>query len=321
MELIVIKRLTTITWVFMVIKLTIIVPFYNVEPYIEECIRSLYNQDIPVEEYEVICVDDCSQDGSRAIVERLQVKYPMLKLICHTENKRQGGARNTGLREAKGKYIWFVDSDDSIMPNTLNRLLSEAEKNDVDVLQFDYNCELKEHNEQTIQDGEAYLFQDKSARWDNRVVGPWRQLIRRQMLEENKLEFIEGAQYEDTDYMLRVFQYAKRVKYVPLTCYYYRTNGESTTLGTISPEKIAWRINQLARCALMIDVFQTQNAKGCISTMVTNSFSALRIALKGMTKLEKNQYRMHLSPLVSKCKTYMNWRTWLSIRYTVTIFI
>ena len=87
------------------IRLSFIVPVYGVEKYIEECIRSLYNQDIPQSEYEVICVDDCSPDGSRAIVERLQTEYPTLHLICHAENKRQGGARNTGLREAKGQYI------------------------------------------------------------------------------------------------------------------------------------------------------------------------------------------------------------------------
>ena len=63
------------------IRLSVIVPFYNVEKYIEQCIRSLYDQDIPKEEYEVICVDDCSPDGSRAIVERLQKEYPNLQLL------------------------------------------------------------------------------------------------------------------------------------------------------------------------------------------------------------------------------------------------
>ena len=110
------------------LRLSFIVPFYNVEPYIEECIRSLYNQDIPQEEYEVICVDDCSPDGSRAIVERLQKEYPTLKLLIHTENKRQGGARNTGMKVAQGIYIWFMDSDDYIKPNCLKDLLERAER-------------------------------------------------------------------------------------------------------------------------------------------------------------------------------------------------
>ena len=87
----------------MSLRLSFIVPFYNVEPYIEECIRSLYAQDISWEEYEVICVDDCSPDGSRAIVERLQKEYPTLKLLTTPENLRQGGARNMGLDIAQGR--------------------------------------------------------------------------------------------------------------------------------------------------------------------------------------------------------------------------
>ena len=120
------------------LRLSIIVPFYNVEKYIEECIRSLYDQDIPQEEYEVICVDDCSPDGSRAIVERLQTEYPTLRLICHERKRCAGGARNTGLREAKGRYVWFVDSDDYVAPNCLGKLLSESETQDVELLLFGY---------------------------------------------------------------------------------------------------------------------------------------------------------------------------------------
>ncbi len=122
----------------MSLRLSFIVPFYNVELYIEECIRSLYVQDIPWEEYEVICVDDCSLDGSRTIVERLQEEYPTLKLLTTPENLRQGGARNMGLDVAQGRYIWFVDSDDYICPNILDRLLNVIDTNSLDILQFDY---------------------------------------------------------------------------------------------------------------------------------------------------------------------------------------
>ena len=103
------------------LRLSFIVPFYNVELYIEECIHSLYAQDIPWEEYEVICVDDCSPDGSRAIVERLQSEYPTLKLLTTPENLRQGGARNIALNVAQGKYICFVDSDDYLDSNSVKK--------------------------------------------------------------------------------------------------------------------------------------------------------------------------------------------------------
>ena len=163
------------------IRLSFIVPVYNVEPYIEECIRSLYNQDIPQEVYEVICVDDCSPDGSRAIVERLQKEYPTLKLLIHTENKRQGGARNTGMKVAQGRYIWFVDSDDYIKPNCLKSLLEQAEKEDLDILDFDFDADYSkqpfrknvESYEMGPCSGADYVFSQRQGRWSWRCVCVW----------------------------------------------------------------------------------------------------------------------------------------------------
>jgi glycosyltransferase involved in cell wall biosynthesis len=106
-------------------KLSIIIPFFNVEKYIAECLESVYNQDIPEEEYEVICVNDCSPDHSRDIVLQYQQKHPNLILIEHEENKMLGAARNTGLRAARGEYVWFIDSDDYIEKNILGKLLSK----------------------------------------------------------------------------------------------------------------------------------------------------------------------------------------------------
>ena len=96
--------------------LSIIIPVYNVEKYVEKCIRSCENQDIPKENYEVIVVNDGSPDGSLAIVERLANEFSNIKVI-NQENKGLSMARNTGLEAAKGEYVWFVDSDDWIEEN------------------------------------------------------------------------------------------------------------------------------------------------------------------------------------------------------------
>ena len=87
------------------IKFSFIIPFYNVEQYIEECVRSIYDQDIPLEEYEVICVNDCSPDNSVDVVKRLQKEFSNLILIEHTENKKQVDFSNTELAGTS-----FVDS-------------------------------------------------------------------------------------------------------------------------------------------------------------------------------------------------------------------
>ena len=119
------------------IRLSIIIPFYNVEQYITQCLDSVYNQDIPEEEYEVICVNDASPDNSRDIVKEYQKNHKNLILVEHEVNKKLGAARNTGRRAAQGKYIWNVDSDDMIAPNCLREMLNMCEKSDLDVLIFD----------------------------------------------------------------------------------------------------------------------------------------------------------------------------------------
>ena len=96
------------------IRLSIIIPFYNVEQYIALCLDSVYHQDIPEEEYEVICVDDCSPDSSIAIVEEYAKKHTNLVVVRNQYNRKLGGARNAGMEVATGRYVWFVDSDDFV---------------------------------------------------------------------------------------------------------------------------------------------------------------------------------------------------------------
>lgn len=308
------------------IKLSIIVPFYNVEPYIEQCICSLYSQDIPQEEYEVICVDDCSIDGSRAIVERLQKEYPTLKLLTHTENKRQGGARNTGMRKAKGEYIWFVDSDDYIRANCLKGFITEMDKESLDIIQFDYERISKGvirlgNIETDVIQGEEYLFREQSENWIEKINGPWLQIFRGDFLKTNHIEFVENVQYEDTDYMLKVFIRANRVKYINKVGYYYRYNTESTTQSN-NPVKTAWKVNQLARCVRLISQTRLVETKNAIRELLRNTLSATRVEIKKFNRQNKVVYLSNIDKKgVDSCNAYMNWRTRATIRYAITIFV
>lgn len=306
------------------LRLSVIVPFYNVELFIEKCIISLYNQDIPWEEYEVICVDDCSPDNSRKIVEKLQKKFPNLKLICHNENKKQGGARNTGLNEAKGQYIWYVDSDDYVYPNVFNKLLEIAENSTLDILQFGYTRgEKAQHNDlnmSKIITGESYLFTNVTTDWYDKIAGPWRQIFNRKFLCQADLQFIEGAMYEDTDYLLRAFLLAKKVQYVSLVAYHYRINDDSVTVAPISPIKLAWRVNQIVRCCKLIEMTQVLLAKKAMANMISYSLSQLRKEVKKFSLNEKREYINHLKD-TEKCKFFVSWRTWLAVRYGITWFI
>lgn len=101
------------------IKFSIIVPVYNVERYVERCINSIFAQIYAA--HEVICVNDGSTDGSLEVLQHLAIEHPSLKII-NQANQGLGGARNTGVEHATGDYIWFVDSDDWIEPNSLSSL-------------------------------------------------------------------------------------------------------------------------------------------------------------------------------------------------------
>ena len=309
------------------VRLSIIVPFYNVEAYIEECIHSLYNQDIATEEYEVLCVDDCSQDGSRTIIKHLQKKYSTLKLLTHNENKRQGGARNTGLEKAKGNYVWFVDSDDYVSPNIICNLLCAAEGNNVDILQFDYHGENRivrdeYYDGSTIQNGEDFLFKANAKDWIKKINGPWRQFFRKDFLVKSKVRFVEYVQYEDTDFILKAFLKAQRVQYVKIDAYCYRANLASTTLSCSSPVKLAWMVNQLMRCAQCISLAKSDKAKSEIAEMARLSLSSLRKHIKTYKLAERQLYINNLSNQnIMECIKYMNWRTLMAVRFGITLFI
>ncbi|MCQ2383847.1 MAG: glycosyltransferase [Paludibacteraceae bacterium] len=248
------------------IRLSIIVPFYNVEKYIEQCIRSLYDQDIPQEEYEVICVDDCSPDGSRAIAERLQTEFPNLKLICHERNKKLGGARNTGLQNAKGEYIWFVDSDDYILPNCLASLLKDAEENNVDMLHFDIATDINGIIHHVV--GNKYplgivtgieMFFSQEAIWYQNHITVWQKLYRRSFLEYNNMSFAEDVFSEDDDYSFMAYAKAKHMMHVDIVGYVYRMNDSSIIHNKLSPIyvyselKQVYRFSQLYMELILID--------------------------------------------------------------------
>ena len=116
--------------------LSIIIPVYNVEKYIEKCLLSCIKQDISYEDYEIVVVNDGSPDNSITIVERIAKDYSNIRII-NQENQGLSGARNTGMKHAKGNYIWFVDSDDYIEENCLGRIVSYL-NGDLDILQLQY---------------------------------------------------------------------------------------------------------------------------------------------------------------------------------------
>ena len=117
------------------IRLSIIVPVFRVEQYLDTCVMSLLHQDLSAEEYEIILVDDGSDDACPQKCDDYAAQHKQIHVI-HQPNKGLSGARNTGIKAARGKYICFVDSDDYIEPDCFGSLINKAENDSLDILQF-----------------------------------------------------------------------------------------------------------------------------------------------------------------------------------------
>ena len=116
------------------VKISVIVPVYNVEKFLHVCLNSVLNQTYP--DFEIICIDDASTDSSLEILEYFFQKDSRIKIIKQDFNQGPGHSRNCGLNVAKGKYIFFLDGDDWIDFNTFEVLIKKADENDLDLLFF-----------------------------------------------------------------------------------------------------------------------------------------------------------------------------------------
>lgn len=219
------------------VKLSIIIPVYNVELYIEKCLQSCLSQDIPYDEYEIIVVNDGSPDGSLAIAESIAKTTTNMTIISQ-KNGGLSAARNTGMSVAKGEYIWFVDSDDWIETNCLKLMTSTLYEEDLDALVINgikvigdkkIKIKAKEHDGCTFT-GLEYL--------DIAIVNcaAVKTIYRRTVLEDNNISFLSGIYHEDAEFTPRAYYAINRIKVTNYYFYYNRLNPHSITQ-TPNPKK------------------------------------------------------------------------------------
>lgn len=214
-----------------------ILPCYNVGRYVGECLDSLYSQDMPETDFEVICVNDCSTDNTRDVISSYAAKHPNLILIDHTENLTAGGARNTGINTSNGEYIWFVDPDDAIKPDCLKELYAKARKTDVDILFFNYDDadenlkvlrEDKTYPDSDICNGQEFVlkyFKKQFAKFG--II--WREIFRAGFLRETGIQYPIMRKAQDVVFLWKVMLRAERVYSVSESYYTYRSNPYSVT--------------------------------------------------------------------------------------------
>lgn len=206
-------------------KISIIVPVYNVEHELSRCVDSILNQSYT--NIEVILVDDGSTDRCPSICDAFVMKDRRVRVI-HKPNGGLSSARNSGLREASGEWILYVDSDDYILNDSCERLIAVGAKYDCDIVSADAIREFNGGREYMVHgslaDGKCYPSRDfiiktvKPCEW---YAPAWLNLYKRSFLIENNLFFVEGLLHEDMEMQPRVFLAAKTVAYCAYPFYRY----------------------------------------------------------------------------------------------------
>ncbi len=222
--------------------ISVIMPMYNVEKYIAECLESLLAQTL--QDFEVIVVNDCSLDSSRAIAESYIPKFGgRLKIFDNEKNSGPGASRNRGLRHATGEYIFFMDSDDLLLLNGLERMYTTAKQFDVDVVNSSKNYELSTDAQSMIPVNltkttpKNIPILEHNLEWrvqgllaDKFYWAPWRRLLRREFLIENDIFFPEEfKRCEDEIWTHGLLFCAKEIIHIPLGVYVYRMSDSSIT--------------------------------------------------------------------------------------------
>lgn len=211
--------------------LSIVVPVYNVEKYLEQCMRSIL---IDSCDYEIILVNDGSTDNSKQICEKFAREFSVVKLV----NKKNAGlsaARNTGFENAKGKYILFLDSDDYLVDGSVTKILKYIEDKNEDVLMSDYYevCEneivdtvrFKIDETKNINNIKKQIFSDQGCIWT-----AWKFIVKREFLEKKNISFKEGYLHEDVDYTTRIILAMDSFKYMDFIWYNYRVSREGSIM-------------------------------------------------------------------------------------------
>lgn len=227
-------------------KLSIIIPMYNAEKYIENNIIHILKQ--IDDEVEIIIVNDGSTDNSYNIIKKYTHNNKNLKLFSQ-ENGGASKARNTGLLKASGEYVWFIDADDMIKDNCISELISIIYGSKLDILTFNI--------QENSPNGKSKVLNQKQS--SNIIVNAFTYIkdfkincyssccfiFRRSLSIDNNAFFIENVTLEDYEFPVKLFSYAQRIMHINKTYYYYNVTSTSTSRIMNNPQRLHHRIQSL----------------------------------------------------------------------------
>ena len=215
--------------------ISIIIPCYNIENYIEKCIESIENQ--TYKDIEIIAVDDCSKDGTIVKLKELQERYSNLQVYQNDKNRGAAYSRNFAMKKAKGEYIGFVDSDDYITDDYYEKLIETAEKEKADLVATDIEIVYENNSNAPILSraclGEVTKFNLVN---NGLAASPCNKIIKKELIE--KYPFLEGKINEDVASILPAIVKAKKVAYVQGIKYFYVQRNNSVQNEEVTTKRL-----------------------------------------------------------------------------------
>lgn len=273
------------------ILLSIIVPVYNVAPFLHDCLTSFFTQDADEHTYEVICVDDGSTDQSGAILDRCAAGHANMK-VFHQKNAGVSAARNTGLDRAGGKYVWFVDSDDMIAANCLGAIKNRLEETNCDQLTV-LPTEFGENDPVTCLTG--FSPSQTSARVKDFLIT---RILKKELIDKAGLRFDLLVSYQEDNifYTTLYPSISEKAAIADRIVYYYRVRANSLSRGGLPSEKVI--SSCIAGAADMKKLYETDGKE--YNGYAYNLYRLITFAMCAIAELPDGRQKEFLKELKEK---------------------
>lgn len=283
-------------------KVSIIIPIYNVEKYIEHCVRSLMEQTL--EEIEYIFVNDCTPDASMDVLEHTLIDYPrrksQVKILNHKTNKGLATARNTGLGVANGEYIIHCDSDDWIEKDMYKEMYDMALEANADIVVSDF---YNEYPNRSVIQKQVYpnngLEAVRQMLAGNLHCGTWNKLIRRELYTKHDLHFPDGINmWEDVLTTIPLCYHATKIVYIPKAYYHYAHYNPYSYISTMSTQSLQNLISAVERMDAFLSRNGLQNMNIEFCAMKLTAKLNLLVSTRGHQQLLWNHLYKETNPYI-----------------------
>jgi len=309
------------------IKLSVIIPVYNVELYLRQCLDSVFSQN--VKDLEVICVNDGSTDGSGSILQEFKVLYSEI-IIINKQNAGLPAARNSGFDVAKGEYIYYLDSDDYLLPGVLQKMLDFVVSKKLDLAFFNV---LKEGVEpyfkisreitEVLTGIELYTANYRiNAFFPPSAV--WMYLFKKAFLDKFNIRFKEGIEHEDEEYTPRAYFFAERVSYLNIPIQFHRVMREGSVTAATNLFFKESNLRDLVETAADLYVYLNRNLcteKYFYLKVFEIYFTVAQLVVKQNPKRKNYLFHPEDYQIMKTCSISWEWYVyyWL-FRYNTSLF-